>query len=89
MAYKFTGRIKKIGCASRSRFCEFEIANTISINGKEIGVASGDSDEDLKKVPEQFTEIPLCKYMTLLVAQKDTVEIEFENDIITKVTVLR
>ena len=39
MAYKFTGRIKKIGIENNSHFCEFYADNTIKINEREYGVA--------------------------------------------------
>ena len=90
MAYKFTGRIKEIGCECKKRFCKFDVDNTIYINEREIGVAWSTSDNDnLIKVPEIFTKISLCKYITLLNAQGKVVDIEFENETIKKVTIVK
>ena len=45
MAYKFTGRIKKLGCEKNNNFCEFYVDNSIIINNEEKGVAYNEKNE--------------------------------------------
>lgn len=105
MAYKFTGRIKSLGCGEQGKnnFCEFDVDNTIKISDKECGVAYDDNN-NLRIVPK-FSGIDKSIFNVLLSCKNERFEIgyidenEGENgndgegknkkDTIIKVTVLK
>lgn len=103
MAYKFTGRIKSLGCGEQGKnnFCEFDVDNTIKLGDKECGVAYDDNNS-LRIVPK-FSGIDKSIFNVLLSCQNERFEIGYEKrkvrknknksknkkDTIIKVTVLK
>lgn len=99
MAYKFTGRIKRLGKDENNNFCEFYVDNSIKINNEEIGVAYDESKK--LTIVKPFEGIKPEFFQILSGAIQERFEIEFvanddENKItnaitnaITKVTILR
>ena len=80
MAYKFTGRIKRLGRAGtgkKDNFCEFYVDNSIKINNEEIGVAYN-NDKNLTIV-EPFKGIKPEFFQILSGAIQERFEIEFEK----------
>ena len=102
MVYRFTGRIKKIGIdGSKKKFCEFDVDNSVRIDGEDYGVSysitKGTKDENVVKfidlhIVEKFTNIGHF-YSVLLECHDERFEIEYtiENGAykLTKVTVLK
>lgn len=88
MAYKFIGKIKKIGYESISKnFCEFNADNKIKIGEQEYGVAY-EENNNLQVVP-QFNDIDNSIFNMLLSCQNEKFEIDYDQNGISKVTVLK
>lgn len=77
MAYKFIGRIKKIGIDPTGNFCEFSVDNNIKIDGTIYGVAFNEKHE--LKIIDTFKKIDSNVFNLLLSSQNEKMEIEFDN----------
>lgn len=79
MAYKFTGRIKKLGCEKNNNFCEFYVDNSIIINNEEKGVAYNEKNEF--KIVETFEKIDDKIFGIISGALQERFEIEFDAQV--------
>ena len=76
MAYKFTGRIKKIWIESTDNYCEFDVDNTIK-NGEEIyGVAVNENKQ--LDIVEEFKNIDKNIFDFLQSFHNERFEIEYD-----------
>ena len=76
MAYKFTGRIKKLGYDKGKNFCEFDVDNAIKIDNEEIGVAYNEKKE--LTIVGTFQNIVPEYFQILSGAIHERFEIEFD-----------
>ena len=78
MAYKFTGRIKRLERGKKNYFCEFYVDNSIKIDNEEIGVAYDESKN--LKVVGKFEIIDDQFFQILSGAIQERFEIEFDKN---------
>ena len=97
--YTFTVRIKKIGIEEKTNSCEFDVDNTIKINGEDKGIAF---DGTNLIIVNEFNDIKdkFFRFLSTMINERLEVEFSIKNKKskseqgekkieITKVTVLR
>lgn len=97
MAYKFTGRIKKLSAEIGKFSIEFYAENTIKNGDKEIGIALDENNTSPAVIPDSFTinpengkDLVSHPFYNLFSSNiSERFEIEYEGNDIKKVTIFR
>ena len=79
MAYKFTGRVKKISCDGVKFSYEFDVDNSILCGGERIGIAINENGDIIKV--GAFNESQSSIFNSLLQAKNEKLEVKFDKRI--------